>query len=435
MARESKTVKSNTLNGMRMGQLLQVWRDYYDEIFDVNIEDGSFETLMGGQNSFWTTSGYSGIEVILLAEKNIHPDDKENFKTFFDIDRIRKNVEKGIYVTKLNFRIQGPNSDHYSWVKVKNIVPSKQDGSGPLHFFACFRKVDKEAVDDIQFRRDMADGLAKANEALGKRNDLLTRMFKEVKSPLNGIIGMIGLAASDGEIDPVLRERLAKIENETIKLNVAINGYIREFKENSEEEPLVTETELPKVNRISYVQNDDRVKNERETESEADIPENFIFNSENDTSGVPADAKEKTFDFSGHRILVVEDNELNLEVITELLQSTGAKVDTAMDGKQAVVRFVSKPAGTYDLILMDIDIPVLDGYSAARCIRICGKDDCGTVPIYAVTSNNFVEDINKSVECGFNAFFAKPVDFSILFSKIEEDFASVKEKNDEPECS
>lgn len=430
MARESKTVKANTLNGMRMGQLLQVWRDYYDEIFDVNIEDGSFETLMGGQKNFWTTSGYSGIEVILLAEKNIHPDDKENFKTFFDIDRIRKNVEKGIYVTKLNFRIQGPGSDHYSWVKVKNIVPSKQDGSGPLHFFACFRKVDKEAVDDIRFRRELADGLARANEALNRRNDLLTRLFKDVKSPLNGIIGMIGLAASDSEIDPVLRERLSKLENETIRLNTALNGYIREFKEEADE-PQITETELPKVNRISYVQNDDRVKNERESDSEADIPENFIYSSENESSGIPADTKEKSFDFSGHRILVVEDNELNLEVLTELLLSTGAQVDTAMDGKQAVVRFVSKPAGTYDLVLMDIDIPVLDGYSAARCIRICGKSDCGSVPIYAVTSNNFVEDINKSVECGFNAFFAKPVDFSILFSKIEEAFASVKERTDE----
>lgn len=424
MAQETKTTNDNasagSISSVRMRQLLQVWRDYYDEIFDVNAEDGTFETLMGQRGTFWASSGNAGIEVILLAEKNVHPDDKENFKTFFDIDRIRKNVEKGIYVTKLNFRIQGPDLGEYSWVKVKNIVPTQQDENSPKHFFACFRRVDEEAVSDIQYRRDLSDGLQKANEALARRNDLLSRTFKEVRSPLNGIIGMVGLAVSECGFDDALRERLLRIESETVKLNSTLSGLIKEFKEDGVDLQ-IAETVVPKVNRISYVQQDSRESADKLAMNEADIPENYIFNAEHESSGVPADAKDRTFDFTGRRFLVVEDNELNLEVIKELLESTGAMVDTATDGKQAVVRFIAKPAGTYDIVLMDIEIPIMDGYSAARCIRICGKSDCDSIPIYAVTSNNFVEDINKSVECGFNAFFAKPVDFSILFAKIEEE--------------
>ena len=149
-----------------------------------------------------------------------------------------------------------------------------------------------------------------------------------------------------------------------------------------------------------------------------EIPDDFVYTSDQ----LKGHGKKKpTYDFSGKRILVVEDNELNIEVMRELLEGAGAHVDIAEDGRKAVIRFVSMPAGTYDAILMDIDIPILDGYSSTRCIRISGKDDSREIPIYAVTSNNFNEDVIKSIEYGFSAFFSKPVDFRVLFEKLAVD--------------
>ena len=111
---------------------------------------------------------------------------------------------------------------------------------------------------------------------------------------------------------------------------------------------------------------------------------------------------------SGIRILVVEDNEINLDIALELLQDAGAQVDTAMNGQEAVDRFCEKPEGFYQLILMDVQMPVMDGYSATRTLRALSRKDAASVPIIAMTANSFREDIQKCMDSGMNAHIAKP---------------------------
>ena len=107
-------------------QLLQVWRDYYDEIFEINLLTGSYRTMMGDALAYWQQEGFVEIDVILLAEQRVHPDDKEAFSRFYDLDLIRENLNKGIYVSKLSFRLKSKTGE-YVWVKVKNMIPTKQE--------------------------------------------------------------------------------------------------------------------------------------------------------------------------------------------------------------------------------------------------------------------------------------------------------------------
>lgn len=116
----------------------------------------------------------------------------------------------------------------------------------------------------------------------------------------------------------------------------------------------------------------------------------------------------------GMNLLLVEDNELNREIAETLLEEMGARVTFACDGKQAVDAFVGKPAGTFDAVLMDIMMPVMNGYEASRAIRLSGKRDADTIVIVAMTANAFVEDVQASKEAGMNEHLAKPIDMDKL---------------------
>ena len=112
----------------------------------------------------------------------------------------------------------------------------------------------------------------------------------------------------------------------------------------------------------------------------------------------------------GKRILIAEDNELNAEIAKTVLEDVGALVTRVEDGQQAVELFKEKPAGTFDAILMDLMMPVMDGYTATRKIRELERSDAKTVPIIAMTANAFQEDAEKCIAVGMNAHLAKPLD-------------------------
>ena len=131
----------------------------------------------------------------------------------------------------------------------------------------------------------------------------------------------------------------------------------------------------------------------------------------------------RDIDCSGLRVLLAEDNELNLEIAVELLGMTGARVETAGNGQEALNRFRAAPEGWYDLILMDIQMPVMDGYEAARRIRALDRPDARSVCIAAMTANAFVEDVRQAREAGMDEHIAKPVDLDrlreLLYSRLE----------------
>ena len=120
----------------------------------------------------------------------------------------------------------------------------------------------------------------------------------------------------------------------------------------------------------------------------------------------------------GTRILLVEDNELNAEIAKTVLEDDGALVTRVEDGQQAVELFKEKPAGTFDAILMDLMMPVMDGYTATKKIRSLERSDAKTIPIIAMTANAFQEDAEKCIAVGMNAHLAKPLDMEKVMITI-----------------
>lgn len=119
-------------------------------------------------------------------------------------------------------------------------------------------------------------------------------------------------------------------------------------------------------------------------------------------------------DFTGKKLLLVEDNDFNAEFSKALLESAGFDVKLAMNGKQAVYTFNTNPAHTYDIILMDIRMPLMDGYEAVRCIRSSGKEDAASIPIIALTANASDDDERQAMESGMNGYLSKPFDKEML---------------------
>ena len=129
----------------------------------------------------------------------------------------------------------------------------------------------------------------------------------------------------------------------------------------------------------------------------------------------------------GKRILLVEDNELNAEIAKTVLEDVGALITRAENGQQALELFKEKPAGTFDAILMDLMMPVMDGYTATRKIRELERSDAKTVPIIAMTANAFQEDAEKCIAVGMNAHLAKPLNIEKMMTTI---CHLVKKKNE-----
>lgn len=122
--------------------------------------------------------------------------------------------------------------------------------------------------------------------------------------------------------------------------------------------------------------------------------------------------------FRGRRILVAEDNEINAMVAREILGQMGAGIDVAENGQRAVEMFDEKPENYYDFILMDVQMPVMNGREAAKAIRRLPRKDAGEILIFALSADAFVEDERRSLESGMNGHYAKPVDFEALQQNV-----------------
>ena len=142
------------------------------------------------------------------------------------------------------------------------------------------------------------------------------------------------------------------------------------------------------------------------------------------------DTEKETTDFKGKRFLLVEDNELNREIATELLTDWGAAVDTAVNGALGVEAFEQSQERYYDFILMDVQMPVMNGYEATAKIRTLPRSDARSVPIFAMTADVFSEDVSLAVEAGMNGHLSKPIDIAAmkqtLSSYMKADFAGAE---------
>ena len=134
--------------------------------------------------------------------------------------------------------------------------------------------------------------------------------------------------------------------------------------------------------------------------------------------GFSAVGNKETYDFGGKKVLLVEDNELNMEIASELLKFVNLQVEHAENGKVAVNIFRNSKEKEYALIFMDIQMPLMNGYDAARCIRSSEHPAAGTIPIIAMTANAFNDDVQAAFDAGMNGHLAKPIDVEVLYKTI-----------------
>jgi CheY-like chemotaxis protein len=149
----------------------------------------------------------------------------------------------------------------------------------------------------------------------------------------------------------------------------------------------------------------------------------FSFTLEMET--VAAAVKEKetellSLDFTGKRILLAEDIEINRIILTELLSDTHIEIDEAADGALALAAFSEKPEGYYDLIFMDIQMPNMDGYETALHIRALNREDAKTIPIIAMTANAYREDVEHALKSGMNSHLAKPIEIEEVLKTLNQ---------------
>lgn len=128
---------------------------------------------------------------------------------------------------------------------------------------------------------------------------------------------------------------------------------------------------------------------------------------------------EQTPDFTGRRLLVAEDYDMNWEICNALLSTYGFTLQWAEDGQKCVDMFNDSEPGYYDAILMDLRMPVMNGYEAAQKIRSLERPDAA-VPIIAMTADDFPEDIQRCLECGMNTHITKPIDVKTILSILQE---------------
>ncbi|MDO4547342.1 MAG: ATP-binding protein, partial [Clostridia bacterium] len=137
-------------------------------------------------------------------------------------------------------------------------------------------------------------------------------------------------------------------------------------------------------------------------------------------------------DLTGMHALVAEDNEINRQIAMTLIEKFGLTADAVIDGKEAVERFSSSPVGYYDVILMDIRMPVMDGLEASRAIRALPREDATRIPIIAVTADAFTDDIEKTRAAGMDAHIGKPLDVKKLKALLQQYYPTKKRRESLP---
>ena len=128
---------------------------------------------------------------------------------------------------------------------------------------------------------------------------------------------------------------------------------------------------------------------------------------------------ENGYSLRGKHILIAEDNPVNMEIAVAMLEDEGAVITQAFNGQEAYEEYLKSEEGLFDAVLLDMQMPVMDGCEAARAIRDSGRADCLTIPLIAVTANAFAEDVARTREAGMDAHVSKPIDFNVLCKTID----------------
>ena len=476
------------------------------------------------------------------AEKFIHPDDQEEYLSFMSVENLRAQLSRERPYVAMEYRRPAAEgeleADQCGWIRATAVLV-RADGQGrPLTALYAAQDVTESKQKEAREQRALQEACRAANHASAAKSDFLSRMSHDMRTPMNGIIGMTGIAAAhvhepervqdclkkilvssqhllslvnevldmsqieSGKIDLVeegfripemiadlaaiirsplqekghtLRIHPIELEHEAVLgdaarlqqvfVNILGNGIkytppgglleieVREkesrergcgcfdfiFRDNGigMDEEFVKHIFEPfsraDDSRISTVEGTGlgmtialnmirRMGGDISVRSKLGVGSQFtvtLFLKKQSGEEARPPEEEGEVSFQGRRILLVEDNEINREIAWELLTDAGAEVECAENGQEALDRFTGTPPGYFDVILMDIQMPVMDGHGATRAIRALPREDGVQIPIIAMSANAFASDISASRAAGMNEHITKPLDVPRLLACLD----------------
>lgn len=463
----------------------------------------------------------------------IEPEAREEYKRVFSLESIRELVDRRVKDFGGDFK-RNFNSE-YRWVNVRILY---DESLSTNEVILCFKEINEEKRQQLNHIELLKESLNSMKKNMESRNLFFSNMSHDMRTPLNGIIGLSELAKSHVQNPDEVANYLEKINSSSKQLLNLINDILdlskaefgkyeldnEEFllRESIEESLVLFEVDAKKMNKkfevIYKIENNSVIGDFNKLrqilnniisnafkytrigdEISLTIKEikygkysNFHFEIKDTGYGMTKDFLDKIFtpferetrfgakgikgtglgmpivknlvtqldgeieitseinkgtvvsimipleisnnkiklenreknigeiSLEGKTILLAEDNEINMEIATELLQMKGLKVIQAWNGLEAVNKFATSDIGSIDIILMDMQMPELDGCEATKKIRKLPRQDAKTIPIIAVTANAFPEDIAATTLAGMDGHISKPIDFNILERKLKE---------------
>ena len=519
-----------TLNSEIIGTISKI----YWLIYRVDLIDGTYEEISAAQETHKLTGKKGYISDILqeLFDKLVSDEYLPVMQEFWNVDTLPERLKDTESIAAEYKTKSG------TWNRARIIV-KKRDSEGKVqNVLYVVRRIDQEKQKEIEYKQHLLEAAEDARRANIAKTDFLRRMSHDIRTPINGILGMIAIAEhfpndckKQGEcrekvkeaagflLDLVnnildmnklesgaivlehesfdlmevlqeinnivemnaglkrvkvsvdhnqirhryligsplhLKQILQNIEGNAVKYNREGGSIFCTVSETACENNIVTykfvcsdtgrgmSTEFLSHAFEPFAQEDNSARTAYmgtglglpiakqlvemmggtiQVESEQNIGTTFtvLLPFEIDTAYENGETFQKSVpegDISGVKVLLVEDNELNMEIAKFLLEHAGIKVTTAFNGKEAVDIFASSEENQFDLILMDVMMPVMDGLTATRGIRAMNRKDAGKIPIFAMTANAFSDDIEESRKAGMNEHLSKPLDEKKMMSMI-----------------
>lgn len=515
--------------------IVRVLGNSYYALYLIDLKTDEYSMLKGSdfvRGELESSGKYS--DLLNVVSRIVDDDSYQDFTESFSIDNMRKLVKKR--VRDFGGDIRRKFNNEYRWVHVQMLYDESLQVNKVV---LCFKDVNEAKERDLSRIKLLRDSLESVKKMSESKNMFFSSMSHDMRTPLNGIIGLAKLALGDEENTARMKDSMRKIlslGNQLLELindileiskmeqgKLEISGYDFDLREKLEEQLSVfriqADTERKQFQVDIDIENDcvkgdwrriQQILNnllsnafkftgengriffgvreiddtnsryrkyqftvsdtgtgmsrefltklfepfERETrfgaanvagtglgmpivqnlvlqmsgtiEVQSELSKGSTFTVTLPLSLGEGAVKEKSSepeyqaDLSGYRVLLAEDNEINMEISTEILKMYNLDVTQAWNGKEAVDLFREMGEGFFDIILMDMQMPVMNGCDAARQIRAMKRADAATVPIIAVTANAFSEDIAATRNAGMNAHISKPIDFDVFRKTVEE---------------
>lgn len=504
-------------------------------IYRIDLVEKTYEEISAAQETHKLTGrkGYIADIFEEMCDKIVSDEHKQMMREFWDISTLPERL-KDIESVAIEYKTRIG-----SWNRAMIIAKKRDDEGNVSNALYVVRKIDREKQKEIEYKQKLMETAEDARRANMAKTDFLRRMSHDIRTPINGIRGMLSIAEhfpDDPEKQAECRDKVKeasgflldlvnnildmnKLEsgaivlehkpfnlldvlqdiNNIAKMNAGLRGlnvsidhenvkhchligspvHLKQILQNIDGNAVkynreggsisCSATEIACADGMvtykfvcsdtgrgmskefiahafePFAQEDGNARTAYmgtglglpiakqlvemmggtiELESELNVGTTFTTTIpfEIDTDHEKVDDTVKTVpdgDLSGIRVLLVEDNELNTEIAEFILKNAGMDVTTAFNGKEAVERFASSEEDRFDLILMDVMMPVMDGLTAARAIRAMDRKDARSIPIFAMTANAFSDDIAESRKAGMNEHLSKPLDEAEMMRAIK----------------